>query len=1050
MKMNVKLGKQASKLLVLSCFLVGTPVEWLNAKQPGVSIVAQQREVKGVVKDKTGETIPGANVVVKGTTIGVVTDPDGNFTITVPNDQTVLEVSFIGYQTQEIPVGNQNNVDVVLSSTVEELDEVVVTALGIKREKKSLGYAMQEIKTESMAEIRSESVANMLQGKVAGVQISQSGTGMGGSTRIILRGTTSLSGNNQPLWVVDGMPINDGQAEAANQWGGVDREGAASQINPDDIESISVLKGANAAALYGSRAQNGAIIVTTKKGKSGRLRIEYNGNINFSQAYDTYDYQNTYSQGSNGQFVVGAKGSWGQVMDGSSVNSWRGVNKDSYYNDSRYDATYALTPQDNYIDEFYRTGVNYTNTLTASGGSENATARFSFSDQRNEGITPNHSLNKQYFDLHSELKSKYIDLNVKVNYMRQKGEGRPAQGEYGIMKSLITMPRGIRLSDLEDPIGLNGNTVNWSGTSAEYNNPYKMVYGANLNNDQTNRIIGSVQAVGKITDWLKLTGRVGIDWYNNKRSTQNVYAQNITDTHYNMTLANTEEFNADLMLNFNKRFGDFDITANVGAATTAYKYQAMTGGSGYFNVPAFPTLGNGNNQTVSEDYSKKRINSVLGNASFGWKSMVYLDVTARNDWSSTLPSDNRSYFYPSVSLSGIISEMVNMPEQIDYLKLRTSYAQVGNDTDPYKLRSIFYFETFGGGNVNTTPGDPNNGNLSILPLTTLKPEDTRSFEIGLDYRMFNNRLGLDVTYYNANTLNQILNVTTPGSSGYERQLINAGKMRSYGAEISLTGTPIETKDWSWDVTLNWGLNRTECVELDDQLKTFIIGETRIGKVVVDEGGRYGDIVALKYYERDENGNKLIGDNGMPVITSGEKKIGNMTPDWTGSFATTLRWKNLSLSALLDVRVGGEFISMTDAYATSHGTAEKTLEGRENGIVISGINQTTKEANTVSVKPEDYWQAVGGGTGVAEEYLYDATYMKFRELSLGYTLPQIWLKNLPISNVKLSFVGRDLFYIFKNAPVNPESALGRQDYAQAFEYMTLPSTRSFGFTLNVKF
>lgn len=1052
MSRNVRQRKKLVQTAIILGLLSGIGTINADAVVPSEGItISQQKEivVKGTVKDKTGETIPGANIVVKGTNSGTTTDYDGNFSLEVPAN-AILEVSFIGYKTADVPVNNQNNIDVVLSSTVEELDEVVVTALGIKREKKSLGYAMQEIKTESMAEIRSESVANMLQGKVAGVQISQSGTGMGGSTRIILRGTTSLSGNNQPLWVVDGMPINDGQAGSANQWGGIDYEGAAAQINPDDIESISVLKGANAAALYGSRAQNGAIIVTTKKGKSGKLQIEYNGNINFSQAYDSYDYQNTYSQGSNGKFVVGEKGSWGQLMDGkTSVNSWRGVNSNSYYNDSRYESTYLLTPQDDYISDFYRTGVNYTNTLTASGGSDNVTTRFSFSDQRNEGITPNHSLNKQYFDLHSELKSKYLDLSVKVNYMRQKGEGRPAQGEYGVMKSFVTMPRGIRLSDLEDPIGTNGNTVNWSGTSAEYRNPYRDVYGANLNNDQTNRIIGSVQAVGKITDWLKLTGRVGIDWYNNKRVTQNVYAQNITDTNYNLVLANTEEFNADLMLNFNKRFGDFDITANFGTAMTANKYQAMSGSSGYFNVPGFPTIGNGNNQTVTEDFSKKRINSVLGNASFGWKSMVYLDVTARNDWSSTLPIDNRSYFYPSVSLSGIISEMVKMPEQISYLKLRTSYAQVGNDTDPYKLRSIFYFETFGGGNVNTTPGDPNNGNLSILPLTTLKPEDTRSFEVGLEYRMFNNRLGLDVTYYNANTLNQILNVTTPGSSGYERQLINAGKMRSYGTEVSLTGTPIATKDWNWDVTLNWGFNRTKCVELDEQLKTFIIGETRIGKVVVNEGGKYGDIVALKHYERDDNGNILIGDNGMPIITSGEKKIGNMTPDWTGSFATTLRWKNLSLSALLDIRVGGDIISMTDAYATSHGTAEKTLEGRENGIVIPGINKETGTVNNTSVKPEDYWQVVGG-TGVAEEYMYDASYIKFRELSLGYTLPQTWLRNLPISNVKLSFVGRDLFYIFKNAPVNPESALGRQDYAQAFEYMALPSTRSFGFTLNVKF
>lgn len=1034
-----------SVILLGLLFGIGTTRAEAEVTIPAESpVITQQKEivVNGVVKEKSGETIPGANIVVKGTTNGTITDVDGNFSLTVPAD-AILEVSFIGYQTAEVAVNGQNNLEVVLSSTVEELDEVVVTALGIKREKKSLGYAMQEVKTEGLTEVRSESVANLLQGKIAGVQISQSGTGMGGSTRIVLRGTTSLSGNNQPLWVVDGMPINDSQAGTADQWSGIDYEGAASQINPDDIESISVLKGANAAALYGSRAQNGAIIVTTKKGKAGKLQFEYNGNINFSQAYDSYDYQNTYSQGSNGNFVVGSTGSWGQKMDGTIVDSWRGESASSFYNDSRYDGSYALLPQKSYIDEFYRTGVNYTNTLTASGGTENLTSRFSFSDQRNQGITPGHSLNKQYFDLHSELKSKYLDLSVKINYMRQKATGRPAQGEYGIMKSLVTMPRGIRLSDLEDPIGTDGNTVNWSGTSAEYRNPYTDTYSDNLNNDRTNRIIGSVQLVGKITDYLKLTGRVGIDWYNNKRVTKSVYTQNTTDTDYGLVMANTEEFNADLMLNFNKRFGDFDILANVGTAMTANKYEALSGNSGYFNVPAFPTIGNGNNQTVSEDYYKKRINSVLGNASFGWRSMVYLDVTARNDWSSTLPADNRSYFYPSVSLSGILSQMFELPEQINYMKLRASYAKVGNDTDPYRLMSTYTFETYGSGNVTTTPS-------TELPLANLKPEDTRSFEVGLDYRMFNNRLGLDVTYYNSNTINQILSVTIPISSGYDTQLINAGKMRSYGAEISLTGTPIETKDWTWDVTLNWGLNRTTCIELDDQLTTFTVGSTRIAKVVVEEGGRYGDIVALKHYERDSNGNLLIGDDGVPVVTTEDKVIGNMTPDWTGSFATTLRWKNLSLSALIDVRAGGDIISMTDAYATSHGTSARTLEGRENGMVVSGVNSTTGATNTVSVNPEDYWQAIGGGTGVAEEYLYDASYVKFRELSLGYTFPQTWLQNLPISSVKFSFTGRNLFYIFKNAPVNPEGAFSREDYAQAFEYMELPTTRSFGFTLNVKF
>ncbi len=1002
--------------------------------------VTQQREivVKGVVKDKTGETIPGANIVVKGTTNGTVTDIDGNFSLSVPANGT-LEVSYIGYKTQEIAVGNQTTLDIVLASNVEELDEVVVTALGIRREKKALGYAMQEIKTESMGEIRSESVANMLQGKVAGVQISQSATGVGGSTRVVLRGTTSLSGNNQPLWVVDGMPISDKQAGSADQWSGIDYSGAAAEINPEDIESISVLKGANAAAMYGSRAQNGVIIVTTKKGKSGKLQLEYNGNIHFSKAYDSYKYQNEYAQGSGGSFSIGSTESWGPKMTGQMVDNWRGAN--GIYKDSRYDTQYALTPQNNYIEDFYRTGVNYTNTLTASGGSDNLASRFSFSDSRNQGITPNHSLNKQYYDLNTDFKSDYLDISAKVNYMRQKGNNRPALGEYGVMRALITMPRGIRLSDLQNPVGLDGYTVNWSGQSNEYRNPYTDIMTENGNRDERNRIIGKLQLVGKITDYLRVTGRVGIDWYHDQIKNFSSYTQAYTNTNYTNLMATNQEFNADLMLNFDKQFGDFNVTANLGTAMTSYKYSSISGESGYLSIAHLMALSNGNNQRLYESYSKKRVNSVLGNATIGWKSRLYLDVTARNDWSSTLPSSNWSYFYPSVSLSAILSEMLPLPEQITYWKVRGSFAKVGNDTDPYQLLSTYTLGKTNGTILNATAA-------TTYPLTDLKPEDTRSYEVGTEFRMFDGRLGFDLTYYNANTINQILTVTVPISSGYSAKLINAGKMKSYGLELSLTGTPIQTKDWTWDVTFNWGLNRTECIELDPSLKRFIVGETRIGKVVVDEGGRYGDIVGIAY-KRDSQGRKLINDNGLP-ITESEQVVGNMTPDWTGSFSTSLRWKNLSLSALIDIRCGGDLISTTDLYASTAGVSARTLEGREGGLVVDGIVESTGQQNTKSVSAQAYWASVGGAYGVAEEFIYDASYVKFRELSIGYTLPKAWLEHLPISSVKLSAVGRDLFYIFKNAPVNPESSFSRADYAQAFEYAALPSTRSFGLTLNVKF
>lgn len=997
----------------------------------------QQKDntVTGTVHDAQGEPIPGANIVVKGTNNGVTTDADGKFSIQVSEKATLL-ISFIGYRSTEILVNNQTRIDVVLASSIEELDEIVVTALGIKREKKALGYAMQEIKTDKMSEIPSESVANMLQGKIAGVQISQSATGIGGSTRIVLRGTTSLAGNNLPLWVVDGMPIDDSRPGSNDQWEGRDYSGAASEINPEDIESISVLKGANAAAMYGSRAQNGVIIVTTKKGKSGKLQLEYNGNVNFNTVYDSYKYQNIYGQGAGGVFTIGASGSWGPKMEGQDVQNWRNV----LYGDDRYQS-YALKPQSNYIEDFFRTGVSYSNTVTASGGSENAITRFSFTDSRNQGVTPNHSLNRQYFDLNSDLKGKYLDLSVKVNYMRQKGNNRPELGDHGTMKTLITIPRGIRLSDLQPPVGLDGYTVSWAGQSAEYRNPYTEVMSENGNEDFRNRVIGRVQLVGKITDYLKVTGRVGIDWYHDQVKDYTSYDQAATNTNYIHQMITNQEFNADLMLNFDKRFGDFSVLANIGGATTSSKYNFLEGSSGYFSVAHLLALSNGNNQKVDEDLSKKRVNSLLGNASIGYKNMLYLDVTGRNDWSSTLPSDNWSYFYPSVSLSAILSEMFVLPEQISFFKLRGSFAQVGNDTRPYRLRSTYSLGLTNSSVLNATASMTN-------PLRTLKPENTRSYEFGVDYRMFNGRLGLDLTYYNANTTNQILSITTPISTGYTDRYINAGKMKSYGWEVSFTGTPIQTKDWTWNVTLNWGLNRTKCIELDESLKRYTIGTTRIGRVVVYEGGTYGDIIG-KAYKRDEQGRVLVGENGLPTWES-DKVIGNMTPDWTGSFTTNLQWKNLSLYALIDVRWGGVLISNTDQYACSYGTSERTLKGREGDLVVEGIVESTGEANTKAIDAQTFWSAVGGPYGVAEEFMYDATYVKFRELSLGYTFPKKWLGNVPIQSVRLSAVARDLFYIYKDAPVNPEGSFSRENYSQAFEYAALPSTRSFGFTLNVKF
>lgn len=1020
----------------------------VNALQ---SVEQAKVTVKGIVLDENGDPVIGASVVDASGKNGTVTDANGNFSLEAPKG-TTLKISYLGYNSTTIAASG-TAVRIVLEPSNHELNEVVVTALGIKREKKALGYAMQEVKTEGLTENKNFSVANMLQGKVAGVQISQSGTGLGGSTRIVMRGLNSLSGNNQPLWVVDGMPISDNSSEQATQWGGFDYAGAASEINPEDIESISVLKGANAAALYGSRAQNGAIVITTKKGKLNQpLRLEYNGTLDITKVYSPYDYQNEYGQGTGGKYDSSSKMSWGQKLDGTMVDNWRNV----IYGDANY-GKYALTPQKDYIKDFYKTGTNYTNTVTATAGGQSLRGRFSFTDSRADDVVPNYSQNRQYFDLNTEFTSKYLDIGAKINFMHEKTKNRPSQGEYGVMVQLVKMPRGIRLSDLENPRGTGQyyyNSVNWSGPSDNYSNPYALTDPANGNRMDRNRIIGQVNATLKFTDYLKLTGRVGVDWYNDQFKNFNTLPDPTSTASQYVNSNNTnKEFNADLILYFDKTFGDYSVNANLGTAVTNNRSDALAGYSGLFATPNVVTLANGLTQTVGEGYAKKEIQSVFFSASFGYKNWAYLDVTGRNDWSSTLPKTNRSYFYPSVSLSAILSEALKLPAWIDFWKVRGSWAQVGNDTDPYQLATYYYLWT--SGDKNDAEGDKLNPNVvkeymsNVKALADLKPEKTNSAEVGTEAHFFGNRLSLDFTYYNTQTTNQILTIGLPGSSGYTFKHINAGKIKSHGVELMIGGTPIKTKDWQWDVNVNWGLNRTSCDYLDNEVSRYTLGSIRIGSVVVNAGGGYGDIVG-KAYKRDAQGRKIVDANGLPESES-DKVIGNMLPKWTGSVGTQLRWRDLTFSALVDVRHGGKFISNTDNYACQQGTSARTLYGRQSGeqIVVDGVTEDG-QVNTKAVSAENYWTSIAGSDGIAEEFLYSASYVKMREMSLGYILPAHWFANTPIKYVKLSLVGRDLFYFHKAAPVNPEGAFSRSDYAQAFELASMPPTRSFGFSLNVKF
>lgn len=1026
-------------ICVCLSFYCAMPVKAFDTLSSKDNIMQQQvKKISGVVADNLGETIIGANILVKGTSTGVITDIDGHFSLDVPVN-AILQVSFIGYKTIEILVGDKQQINVVLSPDVEELDEVVVTAMGIKREKKALGYAMQEIKTDNLIETRTESVSNMLHGKIAGVQISSSGNDLGGSTRVVLRGLTSLSGKNQPLWVVDGVPINDniGGSGVVTEYGYSEYSGGASEINPEDIESISVLKGANAAAMYGSRAQNGAILITTKKGKLEQpLSIEYNGTVNLTTAYEAYDLQNVYGQGSHGEFSLNSKSSWGPKMEGQMIENWRQVNG----GDASY-SSYPMLSQGSQLLDFYRTGTNVNNSIAISGGGKSMTGRLAYTDSRNNGITPDNSLRRQYIDANITFSNKWLELGMKASYIHQKANNRPDQGLYGVGSQFIRMPRSIRLADLKNPEGLNGSVINWAGDDKNYINPYVYTYKGNGNYDVKDRLIGQLNGSLIFTEWLRLNAKIGMDMFSSDTRLMIPFYFGTASNQLMVYEQNLSEINADFLLNFNKTFGDFSVLANVGTAFRNERDKRLNVLSGRFQMAGLISLSNSSTITPEEYLGRKKVNSVLGNAQLGYKSAVFVDVTARNDWSSTLPKDNWSYFYPSVSLSGVISQLIDMPEEISFLKVRGSWAKVGNDTDPYVLTATYNtWALMSPTMVSTAP--------MTQPLSTLKPESTQSWEAGLDMRMFQGRIGLDFTYYKTETTNQIMNIPVSASTGYINKLINAGKMSSHGVEIMLNGTPIRMQDWQWDLTLNWGMSTSRCEELHPDIKRFELGGTSIGTVVVREGEKFGDIIG-KAYKRNEAGEVLVDDRGLPLYES-DRIVGNMMPDWTGSIQSTLRWKDLSFSMLIDVKQGGDVISMTDAIACASGNSTRTLAYRDGGMVVRGVNVNTGIANAKEISAQDFYEEVGGAGGVTEEFLYDGSYVKMREMSLGWNIPKRWLLKTPLQSIKFSVVGRDLFFFHKNTPGNPEGANSRSDYAQAFENTSMPPTRSFGFNLNIKF
>lgn len=999
------------------------------------NLMAQQ-VVTGKVFDENNQPLLGVNVIIKGTLEGTVTNMDGEFTITAPSDATLV-VSFIGYIDEEVAINGQTNLEVTLLPDLLSLQEVVVTALGIKREKKALGYAVQDVKSEDLTQSGDPNIATALQGKVAGVTITESGAGVGGTSRIEIRGASSLADNNQPLIVVDGVPFNSDIQSEAGIWGGLESSGGMADINPQDIENISVLKGPNAAALYGSRAGNGVILITTKKGGARGLNINYNGNVTISDMAYALDLQDIYGQGQEGVYDRFGTASWGPKMEGQMLESWTGEE-------------IPFTAQTDRLDDFTQTGVSQNHNLSLSTGNEKGSMRVSIGKSLENGVYRDHQLDKSNFDLRGEYDvTNWLNLDAKASYFLTKGQERPEMGYYSYVSYFNSMPMNIRSEDLKPGYDLSptGEHIEklYTTANANYRNPYflqEQIY----NNDERYRGFGYVAANIKFTPNLKLRLKHGLDFFREGAKAGYFYADNVNSNRpdYNTKQKFFKEENTEFLLSYNKDFDGFIVGANFGGNRMYTYSENLESRSGLLPSEGYYFLGYGTNISSSESFSEQEVQSLYGSVQLGYQNKLFLDLTARNDWSSTLPVDNNSYFYPSVGLSGVISEMLTLPDWFDYAKLRGSWAQVGKGTDPYAVNQVYTISTWNYNLLNgNIPGTKVNENL--------KPEISSSIEFGTDLRFFGNRVGIDFTYYNENTENQILSVPTDQSSGYEFKLINAGKISNKGVEILLNTTPIKRNDFRFDVDFNFAKNTTMIEELDEELKIYPFGGLNNSVEVIGiEGEKMGDIRG-SVYERDDNGNIIAGADGLPMVQDSAVTIGNIQPDFTGSVMLKATYKGVFLSALISMKQGGEIYSATEAGATGSGNSLRTTANDRMSFFFDGPTEDGGENNTM-ISAQEYWGRVAG---VNEEFIYDASFMKLRELAIGYSFSRSFLGKIPgepIKSARISLVGRNLLYFYKHTPgtIPDASAYSSSYAAQAFDFSPVPATRTYGFSINVGF
>ncbi|WP_183559773.1 SusC/RagA family TonB-linked outer membrane protein [Mucilaginibacter sp. SP1R1] len=1038
------------------------------------TVAAQSVKISGVVTAKSdGLPLPGVTVTIKGSTTGTQTDYDGKFTISAKvND--ILRVTYIGFTTQEIPVTqNSTAIKIVLDGAANALNEVVVTALNISKDKKSLGYAIQGLKSKDIAEAKETNLVNALAGKIAGVNITNSQGDMG-SSRIIIRGETSLASNNQPLFVVDGLPVNNTQQLGTN--GSRDFANPIADINSEDIESLTVLKGPNAAALYGSRAANGVILIKTKSGKGAQgLGITINSNTSFSNLLGLPDYQNQYGQGSNGKFsYVDGKGggindgvdeSWGPALDGQLIPQFNSNGK----------AVPFIAHPDN-VSSFFRTGVTLNNGVSLASSGDKYDFRLGYNNLHQTGVVPNSAQGRNSFILNATYRlTPKLTLTTVANYIKDDAANLPGSGGKRATSTMLQFTwfgRQVDISQLKNYRDANGNTFNWN--NSYYSNPYFMAY-ENTVGQTRNRFIGSAELNYKIIDGLSANFRTGTDYYNDRRKIKIAYGTNGTPYgSYEEDGYDVSETNTEGRLQYTKKLNDdFSIDALIGGNIRVNSFEENDQKAPKLAVSGLYTLSNSRDPLISSNvYNKSKVYSYFASGQIGFRNYAFINVTARNDWSSTLPRASLSYFYPSVNGSLILSQALDIKSDVlSYLKLRGGWSKVGKDTDPYRLLNTYDFTAPFGTNpqqsANSTDLNPN-----------LKPETTTSAEAGFEIGFFNDRIRLDASVYNTNSVNQIINVNVSQSTGYTQKLINGGTINNKGLEVQLGLTPVKVKDFTWDINVNYSRNHSKVVSLDHdgRLQSYLLGSDGTVQVLAAVGQPYGAIYGNAYL-RNASGQVIVNADGTPAINPTIQYLGKYTPNWLGSINNSFTYKGFNLSVLIDAHIGGSIYSGTNSTGTYTGILASTLPGRgaangglsyynngttnipvtnasapngetvsHDGIIFNGVNADGSK-NTTVLSAQAYYKSL---TNADEPFVYSATYIKLREIKLGYTIPQKWAKSIGFQAASVSVVGRNLLIIHKDAPnIDPETAFNTGN-GQGLEDLTLPTVRNIGFNINLKF